>query len=54
MLALLTGVYALQWKYLPAGALFRHWEPYAWAGAMAVFILLNVHSTLALEQGERK
>jgi hypothetical protein len=54
MLALLTGVYALQWKYLPAGALFRHWEPYAWAGAMAVFILLNVHSTLTLEQGERK
>lgn len=54
MLAMLCGIYALQWRDKPSRAISRDWTPYAWAIVMAAFVVLNIRSTLRLERGERE
>ena len=54
MLAVLWGIYALQWGDRTAKKSRRDWTRLAWAAAMVASVLLSIRSTLVLERAERQ
>ncbi len=53
MLALLLGMYVLLWRDRPAMGTSRDWTRYAWAVAMALFVVFSVLSTFRRERAIR-
>ena len=53
MFALLLGIYALLWRDRPAGSTSRDWTGYAWAAAMAIFVVFSALSTFRRERAVR-
>lgn len=54
MIAVLLTIYALLWRNRPSQDTHPDRTRYAWAVAMAISVLFSIHSTLTLEEGERK
>ena len=54
MLAVLWGIYALQWPDHDVRNFRRDWTQFAWAAAMIVSVVFSVPSTLHLERAERQ
>lgn len=54
MLAVLLGIYALQWRDHAVKNFSHDWTRYAWAATMIASVVFSIRSTLYLERAERQ